>query len=154
MADGIIGSGIPSFSRKRVWEKLGPWKATQKRTKGNIIDSSLGGESEMLDRWKKTDIPWQRVTPLVPFAADIINDDIGTKAKVRGNKRYGIYAPPKDGKFYYRIKNQSDLPDDAERMIPVGFEEFVEPVGFELPLDENGVLKKSAINMSEVHDIV
>lgn len=152
-ADGIIGSGIPSLSRKSMWQKIGPWKSTEKRSIGNIIDSSLGGEFEMLRRWKRSNIPWQRATPIIPFAADIINDDIGTKAKVRGKNRYGVYTPPKNGIFYYQIKNQEDIIDYADRNIPVGFEEFVEPIGFDLPKDKNGTLKKAPINTSIISEI-
>lgn len=152
-ADGIIGSGIPSLSRKNMWLTLGPWKTTEKRSEKNIIDSSLGGEAEMLLRWRNSKIPWQRAIPIIPFAADIINDDIGTKAKIRGNKRYGIYASPKNGKFYYKIKTLDVIKNLSDKKFPVGFEKFVEPNGFQLPLDENGNLKKSPINMSEINNI-
>ncbi|HNE05055.1 MAG TPA: glycosyltransferase family A protein, partial [Anaerolineales bacterium] len=56
--DGIIGAGITSLARTEVWKKLGPWKA--KPADDNIIDSSGGGETEMLERWAKTKTPLQR----------------------------------------------------------------------------------------------
>lgn len=150
--DGIIGSGIASLTRTDLWRELGPWKRNENDQ--NIVDSSGGGETEMLNRWKKTRIPLQRAIPILPVSADIITDSLGTKAKVRGNKRYGEYASPVDGDYYYRIRRQQDVEYLLRRDIPVSFEEFVEPVGYNLPLDEQGNLIKSGLNVSIVSPIV
>lgn len=142
--DGIVGSGIPTLSRVDVWKKLGPWKA---KPDSNINDSSQGGETEMLERWLRSRIPWQRSLTILPLSADILTDPAGTKAKVRGKKRYGVYAPPKQN-YYYQIYRQEEKEDILKRALPVPFEDFVKPVGFKLPLDENGNLLKTGINLT------
>jgi glycosyltransferase involved in cell wall biosynthesis len=149
--DGIIGAGITSLSRLETWKTLGPWKLNP--ANNNIIDSSGGGETEMLERWIKTRTPLQRALPVLPVSADIVNDNLGAKAKVRGNKRYGVYTPPSHGDFYYKICEQKDVADLQGRELPVSFEEFVIPLGFDLPLDSKGNLLKSSFNDTVVTDI-
>jgi len=143
---GIIGSGIPSLTRVDVWKTLGPWKT--KKDFQNLIDSSKGGETDMLERWEYAKIPWQRVLPVLPVSADILNDSIGTKAKVRGSNRYGVYTPPPNGEFYYRIYSQEEVTNRMNNSLPVPFEDFVESIGFELPMDGHGNLLKGSINLS------
>jgi hypothetical protein len=147
-ADGVVGSGIPSLTRTSIWKQLGPWKATSST---NINDSSGGGETEMLQRWRRSGLPLQRATPILPVAADIINDTLGSKAKVRNNRRYGVYTPPTSGDFYYQIINQTNL--NTQRALPIPFEELVQPIGFELPLDAHGNLLKEGINLSVVSEV-
>ena len=138
---GIIGAGILSFARKEVWKSLGPWKTTGAQT---VKDSSAGGESEMLQRYKRMGMDIERVITATPIAADIVTDPRGTKARIRSNRRYGAYWPPPEGDFYYHIHDQ----DEADRIAATcgaaapGFEDFVKPLGFELPLDGKGNLRK------------
>lgn len=150
--DGIIGAGIASLTRIDLWKTLGPWKFDSGDR--NIVDSSSGGEAEMLMRWQKSGMPLQRTLPVLPVSADIITDDLGTKAKVRGDKRYGDYKPPARDEFYYRIRTLEDVESLWKNDLPVSFEDFVEPVGFDLPLDEYGNLLKSGLNMSIVSPII
>ncbi|MFN8400369.1 MAG: glycosyltransferase family A protein [Anaerolineales bacterium] len=142
--DGIVGSGIPTLSRIDVWKTLGPWKA---KPDSNINDSSQGGETEMLERWLHSRIPWQRSLTVLPLSADILTDSTGTKAKVRGKKRYGAYMPPMQD-YYYQIYRQDEKEEVLKRPLPASFEDFVKPVGFKLPLDENGDLLKTGINLT------
>lgn len=151
--DGIIGAGIASLTRLNVWKKLGPWKADSKGQR-NIVDSSAGGESEMLERWRRTRIPYQRALPILPVSADILTDDSGTKAKVRGNMRYGVYKPPGRDGFYYRIYTQEEIAEWLTNELPVAFEDIVEPIGFDLPLDDQGNLIKRSLNTSVITPIV
>lgn len=146
--DGVIGSGIPSLTRTCVWKQLGPWKAPGST---GLNDSSGGGETEMLQRWRRSGLSWQRATPILPVAADIINDTLGSKAKVRRNVRYGNYTPPTNGDFYYQIINQTSV--DAQRALPIPFEEIVQPIGFDLPVDVHGNLLKEGINLSIASEI-
>lgn len=148
---GVIGSGIPSLTRLEYWKTLGPWK-TRDTAPVNVVDSSLGAEDDMILRFQDSGQNWQQAALMKPVAADIINDDIGCKAKVRGGKRYGRYAPPA-GDFYYEIMNEDDLPSD-EAGYPLSFEKFVRPVGFQLPLDEHGDMLKASMNKSTVSDIL
>lgn len=150
--DGIIGAGIASLTRTDLWKTLGPWKFDSGNR--NIVDSSSGGETEMLTRWQNSGMPLQRIIPVLPVSADILTDDLGTKAKVRGNKRYGNYKPPAKDKFYYHIRKQEEVLGLWKNTLPVSFEDFIEPIGFNLPLDEYGNLLKGDINTSIVSDIV
>ncbi len=149
--DGIAGAGICSLTRTEIWRKLGPWKLNPE--KNDIGDSSGGGEAEMLSRWAKSGMALQRAITVLSASADIINDDIGAKAKLRGNKRYGVYTPPSQGEFYYRIFRQEETGHLAVNKLPIPFEEFVKPIGFDLPLDEQGNLLKSGMNTSVVTTI-
>lgn len=149
---GVVGSGIPTLTRVEHWRAMGPWK-TRDPGQVSIIDSSLGAEDEMIQRFENSRLPLQQGLLMRPVAADILTDPTGTKAKVRRGKRYGRYAPPVEGDFYYEILPESDLPDN-EGGYPLSFESYVRPVGFPLPLDENGNLIKSSINLEIEEDIV
>lgn len=149
---GVVGSGIPSLTRVDHWKAMGPWR-TGEPDKASIIDSSLGAEDYMIRRFELSGKAYQQAVLMRPVAVDIINDTIGTKAKVRRGKRYGIYTPPSTGDFYYEIMKQDDLPKQ-ENSYPLPFESFVKPIGFQLPLDENGDLLKASINMEVCEDIV
>ena len=146
---GVIGSGIPSLTRLDHWKTLGPWRT---RTSTTLIDSSLGAEDDMIVRFQRSGQKWQQAALMKPVAADIINDELGCKAKVRGGKRYGRYAPP-DGDFYYEILSEEDLPA-GESGLPLSFENWVRPVGFRLPLDADGNMLKASMNTSVVSEIL
>ena len=102
----------------------------------------------MLERWRHSKHPWQRALPILPVCADILTDPTGTKAKVRGDIRYGVYVEPPNGEFYYQILQQENLTAQIESSLPIAFEDFVKPIGFELPLDKDGNLLKTGINLS------
>ena len=148
---GIIGSGIPSLTRTEVWRTLGGWRTPGARP--GLVDSSGGGETEMLQRYAWSGLVLQRALPILAAAADIVTDPTGTKAKVRGTKRYGVYMPPLRGTLYYRIHKQQDVRLLASWTTPIPFEELVEPLGYSLPLDNAGNLLKSSINESVVSDL-
>jgi hypothetical protein len=149
--DGIVQSGIPSLTRTSVWKALGPWKAPGATS---LNDSSGGGELEMLARWRNSGLPLQRAITVLPVAADILTDPLGTKAKVRKNVRYGLYAPPPEGTFYYEILPQPKAEAQLHGSLPLAFEEFVQPLGFNLPLDGQGNLLKTGLNPEIVQEIV
>jgi len=149
--EGICGSGIPSLIRTSLWRKMGPWRVIADHSR-RLVDSSLGAEDDMVSRFYKNHIPLQMATPLRPVAADIITDPLGCKAKVRGHKRYGVYMPPPGGKFYYLIRKMSDIPVSKDDF-PVDFSMGVEPIGFQVPTDENGDRLKFSINRSVVFDL-
>ncbi len=143
---GIAGAGILTFACKDKWEKLGLWKATNKQT---VADSSGGGETEMLRRYEKAGFQWERVLTKIPIAADIITDPRGTKARIRGNRRYGKYFPPPQGKFYYKIWKEEDLAKFINNT-SIPFEDNVIPLGFDLPQDKNNnILKNPHINEND-----
>ena len=146
---GVVGSGIPSIARRSLWKALGPWKT---RSTADIADSSLGAETDMVRRFYHSGMSLQQAMPIVPVAADIITDPAGTKAKVRGNKRYGVYLPP-HGDFYYEISPFDALKYFQGRDTPLPFEGSVKPIGFTLPFDGDGNLIKSSINTSVVQEL-
>lgn len=149
-ADGICGSGIPSLAPMGVWRLLGPWKT--KSGPSAIKDSSLGAEEDMLQRWRASRVPYQRLLPEIPVAADIITDPTGCKAKVRGNYRFGVYAPPENGDLYYSICDYEKFRSQV-RDLPIDFSQGVSPIGFRLPMDRFGEREKYTINLSVAYDL-
>lgn len=150
---GIIGSGIAALQRKDTILSLGKWKSAGKSDESRLVDSSLGGEEYMLMLWEKSKLKTQIGHTVLPVAADIINDEVGSKAKVRSGKRYGNYTPPVTGNYFYEIYSQDKVYSKSKKKKLISFEEFVKPNGFDLPLDENGYLKKISINENIINDI-
>lgn len=148
---GVVPSGIPSLTPLACWKSLGPWK-TRDATQSNIVDSTLGAEDDMIERFQNSGFSWQQALLMQPVAADIINDGTGCKAKIRHGKRYGVYRPPEDGRFYYEILKEENLPANEEGC-PLSFEETVQPIGFRLPCDPGGNLLKSSLNSSMIAEI-
>ncbi len=145
VGDGVVGSGIPSLMRTSLWRELGPWCVTKPHAR--LIDSSLGAEDDMMDRVRKKGLRLQLATPQIPLAADIINDDVGCKAKVRKGIRYGNYTPPPDGgAYYYKIRSVEERVRKVHADRPLSFSECVEPMGFEIPKDGNGDRLKASFN--------
>jgi len=151
-APGIVGSGIPSLTKTAIWRALGPWKFTA--ADDSLVDSSGGGETEMLVRYGKTGMNLHKAAAVIPVAADIVTDRTGTKAKVRGGKRYGEYWKPKNGPYYYRIWNEQDLIEEfGDRKTPLSFKTMVEPIGYEIARDARGERLKNAINDAIVEEV-
>ena len=108
----------------------------------------------MIARWRSARIPYQRALPILPVSADILTDDTGTKAKIRGNRRYGVYNPPNKDEFYYRIYKQEEVADRLTNEMPVAFEDIVQSIGYDLPMDDQGNLIKGSLNTSVITSIV
>jgi len=151
---GICGSGIPTLTRTEIWRQIGGWQSREKRSSQNLLDSSLGAEADMVQRFYERGWVLQQAVLSCPVAADIVTDPIGSKAKVRGGKRYGVYMPPPNGLYYYEI-NEENISDFTPRALPQPFEETVTPIGFSLPMDNEGnLLKADHINLEVVQDIL
>ena len=150
---GVCGSGIPSLTRTALWKTLGPWKTRGGRTEIGLVDSSLGAEEDMIQRFYASRMAIQGAIPLVPVAADIITDPLGCKAKVRGSYRYGVYMPPPDGTYYYRIR-EYDRYRGYRGDFPMDFSEGVLPLGFDMPVDARGDRLKHPLNTSVKFDIL
>ncbi len=150
-SSGICGSGIPTLTRTDVWRQLGPWKCREELSTG-LVDSSGGAEIDMYRRFHLSRLPLQSAVMHIPVAADILTDPLGCKAKVRGNRRYGVYMPARspDG-LYYKIHQQSEIP--GRLTLPLSFKDIVVPIGFSIPTDASGDRKKFPINDSIVYDI-
>jgi glycosyltransferase involved in cell wall biosynthesis len=150
-----INTGGMSFSRTEIWRRLGPWATTMELQLSN--DAGLGTETEMLRRYARSPLRLERFLMRIPALAEIVTDPRGTKAKIRaGNRRYGRYVPPAGGPLYYRVRELDDALARFGSIDPAAaFEDVVEPIGFELPLDENGDLRKvSVITEDEPYELV
>ena len=137
---GIGGAGVNTFTRRAVWQRLGPWR-TRKELE-TFMDSGVGAEADMLLRYRKNRMRLERCILPVPAAADILTDPGGFPAKVRGARRMGRYFAPPNARFYYELID----PDQAARLRSIrpvpAFEDAIRPVGFPLPLDTHGNIIK------------
>jgi len=149
---GIIGAGILSLTRTEIWRSLGPWR--RGGADSTLVDATGGSEIEMLRSFKESKLILQKATPLVPVAADIVDDEKGCKAKVRKGNRYGRYLVPQRGSLYYEIIPHAEAAAALGDDLPLSFERIVRPIDYELPLDREGNLLKCAINSEIVSPIV
>jgi glycosyltransferase involved in cell wall biosynthesis len=152
LREPIGASGIVSFGRTEVRRALGPWRTRAELA--SMQDSGLGAERDMVQRYRDSELRLEAFLRRIPVVADVVTDPRGTKARVRfGNRRYGRYAPPPEGDLYYHVWDESEL--DAFADGPPAFEDFVRPLGFELPLDESGnLLKTNVVTEDEPYEIV
>jgi len=156
--DGVSVAGIMSLSRTELWRELGPFRPLRETPTGPENDSSLGAEEDMILRVRSNDRLCCLEAYLMkhPAAADIITDSRGTKAKIRmGNWRYGTYADPPQPPFYYRIREGGERGEPPTGYPVWSFEDWVEPVGWSLPVDGFGNLRKvSVIEEGEIGEPV
>ena len=152
--DPVGAAGIVTFVRTEIRRTLGPWRENPALT--TMQDSGLGAEADMIDRAGRAGLELEAFLMRIPAAADVVTDPRGTKARVRfGNRRYGHYAPPAADGLYYRIWNEEDVARFADLQPAPGFEDIVEPVGFDLPLDEGGnLLKTNVIADDEPYEVI
>lgn len=150
----VGGAGIVTFCRTEIRRRLGPWRSRPEQA--TLEDSSLGAEADMINRYRGSGLDLEAYLMRVPVVADIVTDPRGTKARIRqGNRRYGLYRPPPEGRLYYRVWDETELGRFYHLDPAPGFEDFVEPLGFGLPLDEHGdLLKVSVIGETEPYDLV
>jgi hypothetical protein len=152
--DAIGASGLVSFVRTEVRRALGPWRTREEIA--DMQDSGLGAERDMTRRWRESGLGLEAFLMRLPVAADVVTDPRGTKARIRfGNRRYGRYAPPAEGSLYYRIRDDEEMRRFAHLDPAPGFEDIVEPLGFELPLDSaGGLLKTNVVTEDEPYELV
>jgi glycosyltransferase involved in cell wall biosynthesis len=152
LREPIGASGIVSFGRTEIRRVLGPWRTRAELA--SMQDSGLGAERDMVQRYRDSDLRLEAFLRRIPVVADVVTDPRGTKARVRfGNRRYGRYAPPPEGDLYYQVWDESEL--DTFAAGPPAFEDFVRPLGFELPLDEGGnLLKTNVVTEDEPYELV
>lgn len=140
----VSGAGDVMFSRQ-ILEMMYPWEEKNERFEGGP-DS----ETKMLNKinqiLEKTNLRLWQVMPMYPIASVIYTDPRGTNTRVRGNKRYGKYWPPKEDYRYYEIVDYEDAVEKIQDLkIPVGIEDTAIGVGWQAPIDEQGSWKKSPI---------
>ena len=150
----IATSGNSLFLKKRL-ESVGPWCEDNKNHEGTD-DSETKMLKSTMEFLKKTGQKWHQYQPNIPATIMISNDPRGTNARIRGEKRYGLYVSGKgeEGQ-YYKMKLFSDFKENLNNdgmLLPVGYEKFASPIGWDLPLDKNGNLKKNPIRVEECSD--
>ena len=152
LREPIGAAGIVSFGRTEIRRALGPWRTRAELA--SMQDSGLGAERDMVQRHRDSGLRLEAFLRRIPVVADVVTDPRGTKARVRfGNRRYGRYAPPPQGDLYYHVWDESEL--DVFATGPPAFEDFVRPLGFELPLDEGGnLLKTNVIAEDEPYELI
>jgi glycosyltransferase involved in cell wall biosynthesis len=117
-----------------VWKTIGPFRTSG--AKQTVQDAGGGAEDDVVRRYRRSGLRLRKALLQQPVLAEIITDPNGTQARVRGNRRYGKYFAPPDGRFYYRIRSEMNSLALAGAAVP--FEDAVEPIGFTLPLDREG----------------
>jgi|TARA_Y100000310_G_scaffold341219_1_gene439684 glycosyltransferase involved in cell wall biosynthesis len=140
----VSGAGDVMFS-KQVLEMMYPWEEENEKFEGGPDSETkmLQKVNQILERTNKR--LWQ-VMPMYPIASVIYTDPRGTNARIRGNKRYGKYWPPKEDYRYYKIIDYEDaLEKIKNRTIPVGIEDAAQGAGWDPPVDECGNWKKNPI---------
>ena len=141
----ILGAADCMFSKK-VIDLIKPWDEKNDKHEG-------GGDSEtkMLQKAQQliqqNNLRLYAVAPMIPPAAAIYTDPRGTNARVRNNRRYGVYFAPKQGFTYYKIHEYGNLVKKFnDEKIPVGLEQIVETIGYPKPVDQHGNWLKNPIN--------
>ena len=139
------GAGDVMYSRY-ILNKFGLWSENNERH-----DVSGDSETKMLKRIKEIcnteKISLGTVLPIYPVSIAIYTDLRGTNARVRGNKRYGDYWEAKKDNCYYQVYDYDTLLKEKkfDGKIPVSIENCAIPIGWNVPLDENGNWKKNPI---------
>lgn len=132
-----------------TWRTIGPFRARKPQT---VEDAGGGAEEDVVRRYRRAGLRLRKGLLEVPVLAEIITDPRGTQARVRGNRRYGRYFAPPDGRFYYRIWTDAEAAALPRRGSALAFEEIVHPLGFELPYDREGNRLKNPLGPNDPFD--
>jgi glycosyltransferase involved in cell wall biosynthesis len=142
-----VSGAADVFYTKNVLDMIGPWSENNVNHEG-----TLDSETDMLRRVdsviRETGRHLGCFMPIVPVSIAIYTDQRGTNARVRGDKRYGDYWPPKSGDDvrYYDFVDYSDITvRTAGRTHPVSIEELAIPLGWNAPIDSRGGWLKNPI---------
>lgn len=141
----IHGAADVMYSRETIKE-IYPWNI-----KNSNHEGGEDSETKMLEKVKKMLAKKNKevflTMPVFPVSAAIYTDPRGTNARIRGDKRYGKYWPPKQDSFrYYKIWDyQEALELSSDIDVPLGIEFTAKPIGWEQPLDGNGNWLKNPI---------
>lgn len=130
---GITHSAL-GVTPLELWKRIGPFRTSG--AKQTMQDAGAGAEADIVRRYRQSGLKLRKGLLQQPVLAEIITDPNGTQARVRGNRRYGRYFEPPAGTLYYRISDEAEA--RLLRGSAVPFEEAVEPLGFDLPLDRHG----------------
>jgi len=144
----VSGAGSVMYSRK-VLDLIYPWVEANDSHEG-------GGDSEtkMLAKinniMRENGFNWACAVPIASPSVGIHTDPRGTNARIRGNRRYGVYFAPKDDHRYYKIHEFDELIKRKSSYggAPIPIEDLAISIGWEAPIDETGNWKKNPIRPS------
>jgi len=141
-----VAGAADVFYPRAVLDAVYPWRVQNEKHEGGN-DSETAMLQKVRELLKSGELQWRSIMPIVPPAIAINTDPRGTNARIRGNRRYGQYWPPKEDNYrYYEVIDFEYAVKTVEgRQHPVGIEEIVEPVGFPKFVDENGHWLKNPI---------
>jgi len=141
----ISGAADVIYSKKII-DKIYPWST-------NNISHEGGGDSETAMLKKVENLVRSEelreiffISPQIPVSAAINTDSRGTNARIRGNKRYGDYWPPKEDFRYYEIFELDNIIEEKNRDdLPLSIEFVARGVGWDVPKDQFGNWLKNPI---------
>jgi len=144
----VSGAADVMYSKKIV-DMIYPWSENNAAHEGG-----LDSETDMLKKYsvisREKNLNFVCAMPIVPVSIAIYTDSRGTNARVRGNRRYGDYWPPKKNFRYYETTPLKNLQKKfKDRTIPVGIEEIAAPIEWKAPIDASGSWKKNPIKPEE-----
>ena len=150
-----IATSGNSLFLKETLKKVGPWCEDNKNHEGTD-DSETKMLMSTLKYLKDSGERWYQYQTNIPMTIMISNDPRGTNARIRGEKRYGKYVPGigEEGQYYQMktFKELKSLLDERNILKPIPYEKFAKPIGWSLPLDEKGNLKKNPIRVEDCSD--
>ncbi len=139
----ILGAANCLFSRK-VIDIMYPWEE-----KNSSHEGGQDSETKMLNKVRAMNLGLMILMPVIPTSIGIYNEQ-GTSARIRGDKRIGIYFEPKQSYRYYEIHDYSKLVERyGKREIPIGIEYMAKSIGWNLPLKKNGEWIKLSASESD-----
>ena len=131
---------------KASLEYFGPWSEDNKSHEGG-----MDSENDMRQRVRSVLSKYENPQffcghPIFTPMAAIYTDPRGTNSRIRGDKRYGEYWPPKKDFKYYKIFSFEEASKMCQdRAIPIGIEEIAIGEGWNVPIDQQGNWKKNPI---------
>ena len=141
----IAGAGEVIYSRDII-QKIYPWKVDNLNHEGGDDSETamLKKVKDLIESSSLKDIFF--ISPQIPVSAAINTDPRGTNARVRGNRRYGDYWPPKEDFRYYKIFDLDDIISKLSKDdLPISIEDSAKGVGWKVPKDQFGNWLKNPI---------
>ena len=143
----ILGAADCMYSRQIV-DKIYPWHVKNKSHEGGE-DSETAMLTKVQELMNSGGLPRQlfSIVPQIPVSVGIYTDARGTNARVRGNRRYGDYWPPKESFMYYHIHDYDNIVEKANdnKGFPLSIEVMATPIGWKPPVDNQGNWIKNPI---------
>jgi len=142
-----LGAADVMYSKK-VLDRIGPWSESNSNHE-HTGDSETKMIQKIIAIVRGYHLKWATYMSIYPPAVTIYTDARGTNARVRNDKRFGDYWPPKQDYKYYEIKDYvTEMSKGVvSRSTPVGIEEVAHGIEWSVPIDEAGNWKKNPIRI-------